>query len=133
MADIANNILDAIDLMVTKKLESLKFDKTAVCTVLDDSEANHGKYYVTDGYTEFFVYSDSTIYKRGNIVNVNIPNGDYSQTKYILGLHLSVNNNGDTNLINVQEQAVNQVLDAKITINNNTKSLKDWIIFLVNK
>ena len=93
MTDLIDNILDSISLIVDKKIESLKFDKTSICTVLDDSKANQGKYLVTDGYSNFYVYSSDTAYKRGNVVNVNIPNGDYSETKYIIGLNMTASNN----------------------------------------
>ena len=43
MTDLIDNILDSISLIVDKKIESLKFDKTSICTVLDDSKAYQGK------------------------------------------------------------------------------------------
>lgn len=128
MADLIDNILDSISLIVDKKIESLKFDKTSICTVLDDSKAYQGKYLVTDGYSSFYVYSNDTAYKRGNVVNVNIPNGDYSETKYIVGLNMTENNNDSSLTDKTQEEIVNQVLDSNITVSGETKTLREWIV-----
>lgn len=128
MADLIDNILDSISLIVDKKIESLKFDKTSICTVLDDSKAHQGKYLVTDGYSSFYVYSNDTAYKRGNVVNVNIPNGDYSETKYIVGLNMTENNNDSSLTDKTQEEIVNQVLDSNITVSGETKTLREWIV-----
>lgn len=128
MTDLIDNILDSISLIVDKKIESLKFDKTSICTVLDDSKASQGKYLVTDGYSSFYVYSNDTAYKRGNVVNVNIPNGDYSETKYIIGLNMTASNNNDSSLTSrTQEAIVNQVLNSNIMVNGETKTLIEWI------
>ena len=128
MTDLIDNILDSISLIVDKKIESLKFDKTSICTVLDDSKANQGKYLVTDGYSNFYVYSSYTTYKRGNVVNVNIPNGDYSETKYIIGLDMTASNNNDSSLTSrTQDVIVNQVLNSNIAVNGETKTLIEWI------
>ena len=128
MTDLIDNILDSISLIVDKKIESLKFDKTSICTVLDDSKANQGKYLVTDGYSNFYVYSSDTTYKRGNVVNVNIPNGDYSETKYIIGLNMTASNNNDSSLTSrTQDVIVNQVLNSNIVVNGETKTLIEWI------
>ena len=128
MADLIDNILDSINLIVDKKIESLKFDKTSICTVLDDSKAYQGKYLVTDGYSSFYVYSNDTAYKRGNVVNVNIPNGDYSETKYIVGLNMTANNNDSSLTDKTQEEIVNQVLNSNITVSGETKTLREWIV-----
>lgn len=127
MADLIDNILDSISLIVDKKIESLKFDKTSICTVLDDSKANQGKYLVTDGYSNFYAYSSDTAYKRGNVVNVNIPNGDYSETKYIIGLNMAASNNDSSLTSRTQEAIVNQVLNSNIMVNGETKTLIEWI------
>ena len=128
MTDLIDNILDSISLIVDKKIESLKFDKSSICTVLDDSKANQGKYLVTDGQSNFYVYSSDTAYKRGNVVNVNIPNGDYSETKYIIGLNMTASNNNDSSLTSrTQDVIVNQVLNSNIEVNGETKTLIEWI------
>ena len=127
MTDLIDNILDSISLIVDKKIESLKFDKTSICTVLDDSKANQGKYLVTDGYSNFYVYSSDTAYKRGNVVNVNIPNGDYSETKYIIGLNMTASNNDSSLTSRTQDVIVNQVLNSNIVVNGETKTLIEWI------
>lgn len=129
MTDLIDNILDSISLIVDKKIESLKFDKTSICTVLDDSKAHQGKYLVTDGYSSFYVYSNDATYKRGNVVNVNIPNGDYSETKYIIGLNMTSGDNDYSSLTDkTQEEIVNQVLSSNITVSGETKTLREWIV-----
>ena len=62
-----------------KKLESLAYDTTDICTITDNSESKNGKYRVTDGSVSYIAYSDTDNFKVGDQVRVNIPNNDYTQ------------------------------------------------------
>ena len=92
MADIVEELFGAIDTIVETRLQNLGFDKTITCTIesLEEQaiEGNEHKYIVTDGTTKYTVYSTS-LYKVGTSVYVIIPNGDYTQKKFIVGYNVS--------------------------------------------
>lgn len=75
----------AVDTIVSAKLRSLEYDKTIVCTIEDDSNAQQGEYYVTDGSTKFFAYTSDTTLRKNTSVYVTIPQGDFSKQKLIVG------------------------------------------------
>lgn len=91
MSNYAENICVAIDQIVTSRLEGLSYDITKLCTIVDDSEKNNGKYIVTDGATKFDAYSSDNNLREGNSVLVNIPNGDFSMQKTIIGKQTATN------------------------------------------
>lgn len=78
-------LLQAIDTVITQRESELKFDKTIICTITDDSERASGLYKVTDGSVVFEAYSDNSYYSKNNQVYVNIPSGDLTQKKQITG------------------------------------------------
>ena len=82
-------LLKAIDIIATQRAsENNAYDQTIICTIVDNSKAEeHGYYTVTNDTITFDAYSDNPDYKVGNYVRVSIPNGDYSQQKYIMGLY----------------------------------------------
>jgi hypothetical protein len=74
----------AMDIIITEKLKNISFDVTKICTVIDDSNKDKKGYYlVTDGNIKFEAYSETTKYKKDDIVRVTIPNGDYNGKKFI--------------------------------------------------
>ena len=91
MSNYAENICVAIDQIVTSRLEGLSYDITKLCTIVDDSEKNNGKYIVTDGSTKFDAYSNDNNLREGNSVLVNIPNGDFTMQKTIIGKQTATN------------------------------------------
>lgn len=86
-----DELFQAIDVITTKRLENLQFDKTITCQIVDTSNSDEGEYIVSDGSTEFFAYSENSRYREGTWVYVTIPNGDFTQTKYITGKYISGN------------------------------------------
>lgn len=83
--DIAEQIFQAIDTIVTKKVEGINFDTTINCTITDAKYASEGKYTVSSGSATFTAYSVTTNYKEKDAVYVIVPNGDYNQQKIIVG------------------------------------------------
>ena len=85
MVDYADIICQAVDEIVSKRLESINYDNTITCSVVDASKAKTGTYIVTDGSTNFTAYSVSTEYKVNDVVYVTIPNNDFRNQKIIIG------------------------------------------------
>lgn len=85
MIDYADIICQAVDEIVSKRLEGIKYDNTILCTIVDDSKAKAGEYTVTDGATKFIAYAALTDYKINDVVYVTIPNNDHREQKIIIG------------------------------------------------
>ncbi len=97
MAETSNKILNLeetvlkpIDLLIQKRIESVKFDQTITCTIVDDNKAKDGTYMVSNGSSKFKAYTTETGYKTGEAVLVHIPQGDFSKQKTIIGKQVDV-------------------------------------------
>ena len=91
MDKISENLFTAIDTIIQSRINELNYDKTVICTITDNSERLKGLYKVKqdDGTAEFEAHSEIVSYKAGMQVYVTIPQGDYSQTKTIIGRYVS--------------------------------------------
>lgn len=78
-------MLDAIQTLINGSLQSLDYDRTITCTIVDNSNRARGEYVVDDGSSTFIAYSDFTAYANNTSVYVTVPQGDYSNKKIILG------------------------------------------------
>lgn len=78
-------ICEAVDTLVQKRLSEISFDTTILCSIVDDSERDKGKYIVSNGSAKFEAYSNDTSLRNRNNVYVQIPNGDWNQQKIIIG------------------------------------------------
>ena len=85
------NLFQAIDIITQERLTNLGYDKTIKATIIDDSKADKGEYIVSDGSSDFEAYSDVK-YSKGTIVYVIIPQGDYNNTKIIVGKYTDETN-----------------------------------------
>ena len=85
MVDYADIICQAVDEIVSKRLESINYDNTITCSVVDITNAKEGSYTVTDGSINFTAYSVSTEYKVNDVVYVTVPNNDFTKQKIIIG------------------------------------------------
>jgi len=81
-----NQILDAIETMVDKAIENAGYDKTIQGIIVSIEDAAQGKYKVKyqNGEIEAFSNNIDLIYPAGTMVNVLVPNGDFTQNKTIL-------------------------------------------------
>lgn len=80
-----SSLLGAIDTVLSQRLTQLAYDKTIVCTITDNSNAKNGVYQVSDGSVKFQAQSENTDYRINDQVRVQVPNGDMTQEKFILG------------------------------------------------
>jgi hypothetical protein len=62
--NIVCELLGAIDTVVGKGLGQLSYDKTIICTIIDDSNAKNGEYRVTDGSVKFLAKCENTSYHK---------------------------------------------------------------------
>lgn len=83
--DLINNLLEAIDTIATQRANEVSFDRTIVCTIVNNVNAYKAEYVVSDGSSQFYAYSDNLSYQVDDKVLVLIPEGDFSNTtKYII-------------------------------------------------
>ena len=59
MAEYGEKLCEAISIIGNGLLSELKYDRTILCTVTDDSKAKDGEYIVSDGATKFTAYGSS--------------------------------------------------------------------------
>ena len=85
--NLEETILQAVDIVASKKIASAGYDKTIQATIVSCVDATIGKYKVKyqDGF--FFAYSANmdTSYSDGSTVFILVPGGDMSRDKTILG------------------------------------------------
>ena len=94
--DYAEQILQAVDIVVGKRLNDIKIPTIDMCIITDDSDKKNGCYTVNNGSSTYKAYVDNAShnpdaipeYKTNDSVRVFIPDGDYSQKKYIQGLNI---------------------------------------------
>ena len=82
--DYGETLCEAIDTIISKKLEGLSYDITKTCVVIDDTYKKQGRYTIADGALKFEAYSTITTFNINDNVLVNIPYGDYRLQKTIL-------------------------------------------------
>ena len=83
---IEQQICDAIDVLISKRVANLQFDKTVRATIKSIEDASIGKYLVQYQDSIFYAYSDpDKSYKVGAQVYVEIPSSDFNKTKLIIG------------------------------------------------
>lgn len=82
--NIGENFCQSVDILVNNAIDKVKFDKTIVCTIVNDSEKKQGKYIVSNGEIEFEAYTSDASLSEGNNVYVNIPLGDWNEQKLIV-------------------------------------------------
>ena len=89
LQSMAENLFEAMDIITSKRLSALEYDKTLVCTIESVEDAKNGIYKVTDGVSHFTAYSENTEYKEKTKVYVKVPNGDMGNQKIITGKYIS--------------------------------------------
>lgn len=89
--EITETLLEAMDTVILARIAQLPYDKTIVCTIIDDSQAGIGKYKVTadNGINIFTAYADSDIeYYKDTQVYVKILNNDAGVSRLITGKYI---------------------------------------------
>lgn len=89
--EYTESLFTAVDKIVEARIDSVHFDQTIQCIVVDISNAEVGEYIVSNGSAKFTAYSTDTKYKVKDNVLVTIPQGDYNEQKVIVGKYVSKN------------------------------------------
>lgn len=89
--ELTETLLEAVDTIIGARLQQLPYDKTIVCTIMDDSQRGIGKYRVSaDEVNLFTAYADPDIeYFKGTQVYVKILNNNVSVSRIITGKYVT--------------------------------------------
>lgn len=133
----SEELFGAVDAIVKKRLEELNKDSTILCKIEDNKEAEEGKYTVSNNALRFTAFSEKTDYAIGQNVWVLVPDGNYENTKLIMGKYVSSDTTSFTwvsplssfidvtdNLISQEESATEYGLVA-----NDDRQGKNYIAF----
>lgn len=116
--NVGENFCQSVDILVNNAIDKVKFDKTIVCTIVDDSEKKQGKYMVSNGEGKFEAYTSDTSLSKGDNVYVNIPLGDWDEQKLIVSKKIKDQNIPITYIDSFD--AFVELTDNIITFNNNS-------------
>ena len=61
-SNLGEVLCEAVDTIVSKRLENLKYDITKFCTIIDNTENKLGKYVVHEEILQYDAYSTDTCY-----------------------------------------------------------------------
>lgn len=85
------NLFQSIDTIVNARIANLPFDQTIECEVIKLEEDN--KYLIKYQASTFPAYSKGEVYSPGDIVYVQVPQGDFTQDKFIISKRSLVEKN----------------------------------------
>lgn len=85
MAFDIEQLFQSIDIILGQRLHDVNFDKTIICTIVDDSDKKNGCYIVSDGTIKFKAYVSDSTYNKDDQVRVSILGGDFNEKKFITG------------------------------------------------
>ena len=91
MIDYAENLCEAMKIILEKQIRQLSFDITIDATVVDTTNAKNGMYVVSYDGATFTAYSTDTSFKEKDVVMVTIPQGNYDNQKMIIGKQVDKN------------------------------------------
>ena len=74
----------ATEILAQHLIEQVSFDRTILCSIIDDTEKDIGKYKVSNNEATFDAYANDTKYKNGDNIYVSIPSGDWNEQKLIV-------------------------------------------------
>lgn len=74
----------ATEILAQNLMSKISYDQTILCTIIDDSEKDFGKYRVSNGEAAFDAYTSDTSLKKNNQVYVSIPGGNWDEQKIIV-------------------------------------------------
>lgn len=115
------SLFDVISMIANNEITKLNFDITLICTIVDNSRSSMGWYTVTDGSVRFDAYSEDTKLKNKDSVRVQVPRGDMSGRKYILGKAAAEDTNKPVSYISPSERIVD--LTSNLYINTQEEKL----------
>lgn len=89
MGYLNEELFNAIDILMNKKLSKLPYDKTIIGIIIDDSNKDDHWYTIKYENIRFKAYGENQEYKKNDVVRIQVINGDFSKTKFITGFYIT--------------------------------------------
>ena len=77
-------LCQATEILAQHLIDKVAYDRTILCTIVNDDEKELGKYRVQNSEAIFDAYTSDTSFKKGNQVYVSVPMGDWNEQKLIV-------------------------------------------------
>ena len=77
-------LCQATEILAQHLIDKVAYDRTILCTIVNDDEKELGKYRVQNSEAIFDAYTSDTSFKKGNQVYVSIPMGNWNEQKLIV-------------------------------------------------
>ena len=133
MIDIAEQICQAVDKIVSERLKGVNYDTTITATIIDNSHANQYYYTVSTGEAQFVAFAAENTYKKDDSVLVTIPNNDYDQQKIIIGKNINKEDKEPyryikpfNTVVNVSGNIINNIGKVSLLANGDAEQIKVW-------
>ncbi len=81
---LTDDLFEAVDTIVSARLANLPYDQTIECEIIDDSDKIKGEYQVQHQNATFLAFGTPNEYKKSDVVYVSVPQGDYTENKFII-------------------------------------------------
>lgn len=107
---------NAVDTIVSKRLENISFDNTVTAEIIDATDAEFGHYIVREKDLTYDVMSENYNYKVGDKVYVTIPGGDYNKTKVILSAYKDKEQLAALHLVRPKDITISQTIGLNTNI-----------------
>ena len=101
---------NAVDTIVSKRLENVSFDNTVTAEIIDATDAEFGHYIVREKDLTYDVMSENYNYKVGDKVYVTVPGGDYNKTKVILSTYKDKEQLAALHLVRPKDITISQTI-----------------------
>lgn len=135
--DYGELLCEAVDTIVTERLNGIAYDQTILCTVVDSSQKAKGIYTVSNGTVRFEAYSTDINYRVNDNVYVQIPNNNWNEQKFIIAKKTKENeneafiyNNPFATLVDITGNIINSEIPSNesglIANNPNKESITLW-------
>ena len=114
----------AAEILAQHLIEKVSYDQTILCTIMDDSEKNSGKYRVSSGEAIFDAYTSDISLRKNHQVYVSIPSGDWNEQKLIVAKKTTDSNEPITykdpfdSFINITNNLITSNIDSKGLVAN---------------
>lgn len=77
-------LCQATEILAQHLIDKVNYDKTILCTIINDTEKELGKYRVQNSEAIFDAYATNGSFKKNDQVYVSIPMGDWNEQKLIV-------------------------------------------------
>ena len=131
-------LCQATEILAKNLINQVTYDRTILCSIIDDKEKEFGKYKVQNSEAIFDAYTSDTSFKKGNQVYVSVPMGNWDEQKLIIAKKMNDINQPITyqdpyeSFVNITNNLVQSSLNSQGLIANDSVK-KQILLWSYNK